>query len=129
MKKFYMILLFVFVIIGFISLFLYMGSIEPIPIDNPYSYENDGQWFAVNHSFIHVYKWEDTESGWRFYFEEISFENMTGSHLIIFPDDGDMWLTLPSMLVRNPNKVYIVQPVNTVTWSNIWNFEYKEQGG
>ena len=109
-----------------VCIILYNNSRESI---QPDPYKEDGQWFAVNHSFIHVYKWEDTESGWRFYFEEIPFENMTGSHLIVFPEDGDMWLTLPSMLVRNPNKVYIVQPVNTVTWSNIWNFEYKEQGG
>ena len=73
----------------------------------------EGQWFGVNNSFVRVYKWEITGNNtWRFYWEWISFENMTGSHVIQFPDDGNMWTSIPFGLVRSPDVVKITEDRN-----------------
>jgi len=65
---------------------------------------DEGQWFAVNHSFFHVYKWEITgNNAWRFFWEVISFENMSGIHVVEFPDDGVMWKVLPFDRVHHPD--------------------------
>lgn len=75
---------------------------------DPYSTED--QWFAVNHSFVRVYKWEITGNDtWRFYWEWISFENMSGLRLIQFPLDGVMWTNIPFGLVKTPDAVKIAE--------------------
>ena len=74
-------------------------------------YSSVDQWFAVNHSFARVYKWEITGNNtWRFHWEWVPFENMTGLHFIQFPLNGNMWTDIPFGLVRTPDTVKI-QPI------------------
>lgn len=71
---------------------------------------SNDQWFAVNHSFLRVYKWEITGNDtWRFYWEWVDFENMTGLHLIQFPPDGNMWTEIPFGLVKTPDTAKITK--------------------